>query len=423
MKVLLLSLASMLIFAVNTTAQPICAAPTTGFTPINDLKSGTFNGWTGGLYPNGSNYMPYAHKIAGMNIAATQIIPRDASGNMDIVNGKIVWLSIGMSNTTAETSQFIPMANAYPNKNPKLVFIDGALGGMTASIISTASNSNYSNYWNTVINRLANVGLTANQVQIIWYKEANVANSIPVMNYYDSLVVQTKRIMNIIKQRFPNAIICYMASRISARYASTTLNPEPFAYYTGWAIKKVIEDQIAGDSKLKYSGQDANSPWLSWGIYMWSDGSNPQITNPNVFWTCPTDFQNDGTHPSNPAGAKKVADLLLSFYQNDTISCPWFFNNPPSFCSSIAGINDKPMMEDDVIVFPNPAYNIIQIKTTLPEYTCTLYNPQGQMIYQNQNAKEMNLAELTAGLYFLTIKNIDGQLHGSKFIILKQKNW
>jgi hypothetical protein len=419
MKVPLLSLTSLLIFTVRTIAQPICTAPSSGFTPINDLKTGTFNGWTGGLYPNGSNYMPLAHKTAGMNIASSQIIPRDVSGNKDAVNGKIVWLSIGMSNTTAETQQFIPLANAYPNRNPKLVFVDGAVGGMTASIISTASNSNYSTYWNTVTTRLANAGVTNSQVQIIWYKEANVANSTPVINYYDSLVIQTKRIMNIIKQRFPNARLCYMASRISARYASSTLNPEPYAYYTGWAIKKVIEDQITGDSKLKYSGTDANSPWISWGIYMWSDGSTPQITNPNVFWTCSTDFQNDGTHPSLPAGANKVANFLLTFYQNDTISCPWFYNNPPSFCSATAGIYEKSTIDDSVSIFPNPAYNVFHIKTTLPEYTFTLFNLQGQMICQNQNIKEIDITELSAGLYFFTIKSKTGLPRTNKLIILK----
>jgi len=419
MKVTLLSFVSIIILTVRTTAQPLCTAPSTGFTPINDLKTGTFNGWIGGLYLNGSNFMPSAHKIAGMNIAGNQVFPRNASGNQDIINGKIVWLSIGMSNTTAETQQFIPLANAYSNKNPKLVFVDGAVGGMTASIISTVSNPNYSAYWNTVISRLTNAGVSASQVQIIWYKEANVANSTPIMNYYDSLVIQTKRIMNIIKQRFPNARLCYMASRISARYASSALNPEPYSYYTGWAIKRVIEDQINGDTKLKYSGADANSPWISWGIYMWSDGITPQFTNPNVFWSCTTDFQNDGTHPSLPAGAKKVADLLLTFYKNDTLSCPWFFNNPPSLCSSAAGINDKTMPEDPVTIFPNPANNIFHIKTTLPEYTFTLFNSQGQVISQNQNIKEMDVTELSAGLYYFTIKSRTGQLHSNKLIILK----
>lgn len=117
-----------------------------------------------------------------------------------------------------------------------------------------------------------------------------------------------------------------MASRISARYAISTLNPEPYAYWQGWAVKKVIEDQINGDPQLAFSGSGANSPWLGWGIYMWSDGNNPQITNPNVFYNCPTHFANDGTHPSD-AGAIKIGGLLLDFFSNDSTAVPWFFGN------------------------------------------------------------------------------------------------
>jgi len=313
-------------------AQPDCSAPSTGLIPINDLKKKTFNGWTGGLYPGGSNFLPEAHKVAGMKITAEKVCPRDMEGKPDLLSGKIVWLSIGMSNTTMESQQFLKLAGEYINKKPELVFVDGAVGGMPASVISTGNNPRYYNYWNTVDTRLANAGVTSGQVQIIWYKEANIANSIPIMIYFDSLVVQTKRVMNIIKQRFPNASICYMASRISARYAATALNPEPYAYYTGWAIKKVIEDQINGDTLLSYSGPGARSPWLSWGVYLWSDGATPQAADKNIFWSCPSDFQNDGIHPSVPDGAKKVAEILMNFYQNDTLSCKWFFKDPPSFC-------------------------------------------------------------------------------------------
>ena len=101
-------------------------------------------------------------------------------------------------------------------------------------------------------------------------------------------------------------------------------NPEPYSYYTGWAVKKVIEDQINGDSQLAYSGTNPKSPWLSWGIYLWSDGNTPQASNSNVFWTCTNDFNaSDGTHPSI-AGAQKVGNLLLNFFSTDSTATPWF---------------------------------------------------------------------------------------------------
>src|SRR5687768_15452471 len=105
-----------------------CSDTSVGFPPINDLGTGFWRGSQGGLYSNGSNFRPLNHNQAGLNIA-NQIMPLDTSGTVDLVNGKIVWISIGMSNTTQETQVFIPMANSLPNKNPQLILIDGAQGG------------------------------------------------------------------------------------------------------------------------------------------------------------------------------------------------------------------------------------------------------------------------------------------------------
>src|SRR4051812_40183001 len=115
MKIKVYTVFSALIISCLATAQPTCTAPSSGFTPINDLGPGTFTNtwsqsWTGGLYPNGSNVLPQNHKAAGMQMVS-QVIPRSANGTPDPINGKIGWLSIGMSNTTQESQKFIPTAN------------------------------------------------------------------------------------------------------------------------------------------------------------------------------------------------------------------------------------------------------------------------------------------------------------------------
>lgn len=395
-------LSSMIFFCGNLMAQN-CSAISTGFTPINDLGTGTFNGWTGGLYPGGSNNMPQAHMQGGLALAG-QVQCLDTSGNPD-ANGNMVWLSIGLSNTTQEAQQFIPLANAYPSKNPNLVLVDGAQGGQTASIISTPSNAGYANFWNTVGTRLSNAGVTANQVQVIWLKEANIAGAVPIQEYYDSLVVQFKRICNELKQRFPKVKLCYVASRISARYATTTLNPEPYSYWTGWAVKKVIEDQISGDPQLLYSGPGANAPWLSWGIYMWSDGSTPQATNPNIFWNCPADFNPDGTHPST-AGAQKVAALLLNFFSTDSTTTPWFLGTG---CPSTTGIKNPSKEKKDIYVFPIPATNEITVQSSeFKVENVEVYDVLGEKILSQQatNGKQqtINVSELNAGIYFVKVR-------------------
>src|SRR5436189_4741926 len=101
-----------------------CANTSLGYPPINDLGKAYWRGYQGGLYPNGSNYRPAAHNIAGLSLAQN-VMPLDTNGNIDVVNGKIVWLSIGMSNTTFESQFFIPMADTLAQKNSKLVLVDG----------------------------------------------------------------------------------------------------------------------------------------------------------------------------------------------------------------------------------------------------------------------------------------------------------
>jgi hypothetical protein len=395
-------------------AQANCSGTSVGFTPINDLGTGTYNGWTGGLYPNGSNYMPATHKNAGLALAA-QVQPLNSSGAPDPASGKVVWLSIGFSNTTQEASAFIPLANALPNKNPKLVLVDGAVGGMSVDLISTPTNSNYSSYWNTVSNRLAASGLTASQVQVIWFKDDKPANGTPLQAHFDSVLAQSKRVMNELRTRFPNVKLCYVASRIYGGYASVPLNPEPYAYRNGWAMKKMIEDQINGDPQLQYAGTGSRAPWLSWGIYQWADGLNPR--SDGLTWVC-SDFQNDGTHPS-PQGQQKVANLLLNFFRTDSTACPWFLSN----CALTTGL---PSFSEtgDARVFPNPVSTEALVRFSAPvvKATLVLYSGLGTpvRVWSNISGREMRLnrAGLPTGIYYLKVTDRNKQIALQKLAVL-----
>ena len=288
-------------------------------TPLTDFMSATFRGYSGGLYPNGSNIRPINHNSAGISIARS-IKPLNTTGNADEANGKIVWMSIGMSNTTQETSAFIPIAQAYSGKNPKLLLVDGAEGGQDIVKINIES----ANYWQTVSNRLTAAGATALQVQIIWYKQAEISpRDTAFATYPNSLKEKFILSMQMLKSKFPNLKLVYLSSRTYAGWATGTLNPEPYAWYSGWAVKRLIEDQINGVSALNYTSTQPQSAWLAWGPYFWTDGANPR--NDGVTWS-QTDFQADGVHPSN-SGRLKVANMLLEFFTTDPTAIPWFLNN------------------------------------------------------------------------------------------------
>src|SRR5512140_2532720 len=93
--------------------------------PLPELGAHTYLGLMGGLYPNGQNTMPADHAGAGRDIAGS-IVPLDARG-LPSAAGRIVLLSVGMSNTTMEfcsgafptcaSWSFIGMAAADPAVN------------------------------------------------------------------------------------------------------------------------------------------------------------------------------------------------------------------------------------------------------------------------------------------------------------------
>src|SRR5262245_41594753 len=69
-------------------------------TPIDDPLGGApyLGMYELGAYPDAANEMPPEHHAAGLALA-NAVVPLDADGNPDPVNGEIVLLSVGMSNT------------------------------------------------------------------------------------------------------------------------------------------------------------------------------------------------------------------------------------------------------------------------------------------------------------------------------------
>lgn len=207
--------------------------------------------------------------------------------------------------------------DTFANKHPKLLLVDGAEGGKDIAIVNNPSDP----YWDTVRARLMAKGASMAQVQIIWFKEAeaNPSDS-SFATYPDALKEKYKIAMHILKMQFPNAKIIYHCDRMYAGYSNGNLNPEPFAWYTGWTVKKLIADQINGDASLSYTGTNAQTAWMCWGPYIWANGTTPR--SDGLVWNR-SDFQGDGTHPS-ATGRLKVANMMLNFFIHDATSTPWF---------------------------------------------------------------------------------------------------
>jgi hypothetical protein len=327
-----------------------CEGWQTLLVPLTALGAGTYQGYQGGLYPGGSNTRPAAHDAAGLAIA-NAIAPLDTFGTASS-NGRIVFISIGMSNCTQEFSTFVEATHDDAYKDPRVIAIDCAKGGQTASIIKNPAAA----YWDTVRTRLRGRGSSPAQVQVVWIKEANAGPSTGFPAATTTLMQDLGSVVRTLKDQLPNVRIAYLSSRIYAGYATTPLNPEPYAYESGFAVKWLIEGQIAGADSLEYDpAQGAvEAPWLAWGPYLWADGLNPRPGD-GLAWACSDFAVSDGTHPA--VGARiKVTDLLLAFVHQDATAEAWYVTSavgaPPPTAAGIAlAVTPNPARDEVVVGF------------------------------------------------------------------------
>lgn len=310
-----------------------CTLTNLNLTPLSDLGTGTYQGIQGGLYPFGLNTTPVSHLASGQAIGRFQVRPLDAAGNIDTNAGKIVLLSVGMSNVTREwetegAAAFKPRADADPEKNPRVIIVDGAQGGQDATRWTNVNSLT----WGVVDARLAAAGVTSNQVQVVWLKQAiaGVAqHGSAFPSHAQALQSMLEMIARNLKVRYPNVKICYVSSRTRAYTIDpATVNPEPFAYESGFATKWMVEDQLGGTNNLNFDPAlgPVVSPWLAWGPYLWIDGTTPR--SDGLQWLC-SDLDVDFTHP-NSNGVLKVSTQLLTFFKTNPTAAPWFLATPPA---------------------------------------------------------------------------------------------
>jgi len=271
-----------------------------------------YKGQEGGLYGGGENAPPESHWLVAER-ESELILPRDISGEPS-PEGKIGFAAIGMSNARAEFNRFMQIAAA--EKSDAVVLVNGAFPSKVAS--TWAESDENGDPWAALEQAVNRVGLTPEQVQVIWLKNTNAdprpgRDDFP--NFAENLRDDLAIIIKQVKASYPNVRLIYLSSRIYAGYSLIPLSPEPFAYQDGYAVRWLIEDQIER-REVNY----VNAPVLMWGPYLWADGTNPR--SDGLIWNC-GDFMRDGVHPDGSA-RQKVAEMLLEFFTSDPLTSTWF---------------------------------------------------------------------------------------------------
>jgi squalene-hopene/tetraprenyl-beta-curcumene cyclase len=294
-----------------------------GLIPLTDMGAADeYKGESGGLYGGGRNAPP-ARLLNAARAAAQKVVPRNASGDVD-ANGLIGFIAVGMSNTTQEFSRFVSLCSQDAEVARHLRLVDYAQGGKDARrwADGVTQPDGSSNPWTVAAERLQASSLTESQVQVAWIKQALAGpaklGEFPL--HSRALKDDLASIVNELKARFPNLRLVYLSNRIYAGYATTKLNPEPYAYESAFANRWLILDQ-----RQKFRDRDEGAPeeirpLLLWGPYLWADGEAGRKSD-RLVWNR-EDLAKDGTHPSD-SGRQKVAFELLRFFKSDPTT-KWF---------------------------------------------------------------------------------------------------
>ncbi|MGA7908794.1 MAG: choice-of-anchor D domain-containing protein [Candidatus Sulfotelmatobacter sp.] len=289
--------------------------------PWTDLGTGSYEGVEGGLYPGGSNTPPTAQETAAV-AAAQGIQPRDLDGTVDTVNGKYVFMSIGVSITHTIWDEFQPAEALDPATNSHMVLVNAAIDGTNSPNWTSPTAGTYQ----TILNYfLPYQNVSAQQVAVAWIMmpHSNPAGTFPTdMNTQENDLIA---VVQNLHTYFPNLALAYITSNSYAGYQGTRGSyPETYSYEFGYAAQTVIADQINGQANLNWNPNNGpvKAPLLLWGPYTWTNGMIPR--SDGLVWTC-QDVTNDGLHPS-ASGRNKEAAALITFMKTDPTATPWFLH-------------------------------------------------------------------------------------------------
>lgn len=296
--------------------------PFWNLTPLTDFSADQkYKGRAGWLYAQG-NQPPEDYLAAATKVAHT-IRPLDTNGKPS-AEGKVVFLSCGMSNATQEFSFFVQRIRRANGLSRSMVIVDGAIGGKAAGDwAKNIGRGGEKTPWTILMKRIEDAGVTPQQVQTLWLKNAertpHLIGEMP--EHTTKLTEDLELTLRELKRRMPNLKIAYVSTRSYGGYGTSSLNPEPYAYESGFAVKDLVHKSVDAFANGKPIQE---MPLLLWGPYFWADGTKGRKIDDLKYVR--EDYRLDGTHPTD-SGRKKIGDLMMDFFRTNASTKPWFLSN------------------------------------------------------------------------------------------------
>ena len=288
--------------------------------PINDLGTGTFMGYVGGLYPGGVNN-PSGVYARDLQSACKLIIPIDTFGRTS-ASGRITFISLGGSTSGHLFDSLQAKTASNPNTNPSLQLIKCSNGFGSASLNSMLNPVDP--YWDHVTQLLHGNRSSYKQVQVIYLETDDSTKYVNFPGRPDTVKQELQGCFRLFKIKFPSLKMIYLLGRTTTFNTGDgqqkVFNREPCPYYFGWACKWAIEDQINGVKGTQYKGKDAVSPMITWAWYEWADGTTKPRKDGFV-WT--VDDTKDGLH-ATPTGEDTLSTRFQNFLLTDPNASVWY---------------------------------------------------------------------------------------------------
>ncbi len=326
------------------TLAAIALAVTT-FLPLNDLGPAPYHwGYYGGLWEDGLNTAPSEHLNAGL-AASARIVPRNSAGVPDpsgrigvlLVGGPLVGqVACGAGwEQDCDAGTFLDrLRNDKRIRNSSVRFINGASNSPDPSIWQLPSSQEYERIRAT---RLAPAGISENQVQAAWILLSNPQPfeplPIPSADAY-TMKIYLSSALRAMKKRYPNLAVTYISS---SPYRGYSAAGEPYGFEDGLTVRWTVVGQVETmrvasigphwDTRLgSLNYEKGHVPWVSWGPYLWADGTNPR--SDGLVWER-QDFATDGERLTR-SGIEKVSSRLLEFLLHEPTARNWLDVDPES---------------------------------------------------------------------------------------------
>jgi len=289
--------------------------------PINDLGTGTYMGFTGGLYPGGAN-TPSGTYASDLVSFVSQILPFTPKGKVDSTGkGKIGVIGIGGSTCGDLLLTLKNKTQGNPATNPYLRLVSCAWGGGKASL-NNIMNPN-DKYWSHVDTELMKNRLRPTQVEVIYFDTEDSTSFVDFPGRPYQFRDEFEAAMRVCKSKFIKLKVVYVTGRTTTFFRREIQHKEPSPYYNGWGLKFAIEDQINGVPGMKYDGADAVAPLVTWAWYQWADGTTTPRQD-GFIWT--PYMTADGLH-ANDVGLDTLSNRLQNFLLTDPVASIWYKNN------------------------------------------------------------------------------------------------